>query len=93
MKNLSIFIFEYYFLNLVSLGKARSNITYSIIFFLDIINLKVVLEERLGLVNLIKTQILHIQELIEVVIVSKDKDLLFVVFQIIIQNLKSFNNS
>ncbi len=45
-----------------------------------IIDLEVVLKELLGPANLTRAQVFHIYELIEVIMVSKDKDLIFAAF-------------
>ena len=50
-------------------------------------------KELLGLANLTKTQAFSIYELTEVVIVSKDKDLVFAALQVVTPSLKSLNNS
>ena len=73
--------------------KARKSISYSINLFLIIINLKVILKKFLGLANLTKIQTLYIYKLTKVIIVSKNKDLVFIAFQIVALNLKDFNNS
>lgn len=45
-----------------------------------IIDLKVVLRKFLGPADLTRVQVFYIYELIEVVIVNKDKDLIFATF-------------
>ena len=80
MKNLEILISESFFLGLVSLRKARQSISCSINLFLMIIDAKVVLKKLLNPADLPKTQSLCIHELTEIVMVSKDKNLVFVVF-------------
>ncbi len=52
-----------------------------------------VLRELFGPANLAKTQTLYIHESTEVVVISKDKNLVFVAFQVVVLSFKSFNNS
>ena len=52
-----------------------------------------VLREFLGLVDLTKAQTFYIHELMEVIIISKDKNFIFTIFQIVTLSLKNFNNS
>ena len=77
MKNLSILISKCFFLSLAPLWKAKQNISHSISFSLTIIDSKVVSRELLGPADLIKAQVFYIHKLIEVVIVSKNEDLIF----------------
>lgn len=58
-----------------------------------IIDSKVVLRELYGPTDLAEAETLTIYKLIEVVIVSKDKDLMFAAFQIMVSSLKDFNDS
>lgn len=80
MKNLGVLIFESFFLGLTFLIEARRNISHNISFFLIIIDIKVELRECLGLADLIKTQTFCINKLIEVIMISKDKELIFIAF-------------
>ncbi len=93
MKNLSILISEHFFLGLASLGEAKQSISRSISFSLTIIDSKVVSRELLGPANLTRAQAFRIHELTEVIMVSRDEDLVFVAFQVVVPSLKSFNNS
>ncbi len=93
MKNLSILISEHFFLSLASLGEARQSISRSISFSLTIIDLEVVLKELLGPADLTRAQAFYIHESTEVIMVSKDENLVFVVFQVVAPSLKDFNNS
>ncbi len=79
MKNLSILISERFFLGLASLGEARQSIRRSISFSLTIIDLEVVSSELLGPADLTRAQAFRIHESAEVIIVSKDEDLVFAV--------------
>ncbi len=58
-----------------------------------IIDLIVVLRELLGPADLMKAQVLRIHESTDVIMVSKDKDLVFAAFQVVVPTLKDFNNS
>ncbi len=93
MKNLGILISECFFLGLASLREARQGINYGINLSLMVIDLEVVLRELLGPADLAKARTLHIHELTEVVIISKDKDLMFTAFQVVASSLKIFKNS
>ncbi len=78
MKNLGIFIFESFFLDLASLGEARQGISRSISLSLTIINSKVVSRELWGPAELTRAQAFCIHELTKFIIVSKDEDLISV---------------
>ena len=93
MKNLSIFILECFFLSLAFLWEAKQSITRSIYFSLIIIDSEMVLKELLGLADLTKAQIYCIHKLTEVVIVSKDEDLVFAALQVVAPSLESLNNN
>ena len=80
MKNLNILISEHFFLSLASLWEVKQSISHSISFSLMIINSKVVLRELLGPANLTRALAFYIHELTEVVIVSKNEDLIFTAF-------------
>ncbi len=92
MKNLSILISERFFLGLASLWEAKQSISRSISFSLTIIDLEVVLRKFLGSTDLMRAQAFYIYELTEVVMVSKDKDLVFAALKVVTLNLKSLNN-
>ena len=92
IKNLGILISESFFLGLASLGEARQGINRSICLSLIIIDLKVVSRELLGPTDLARAQALHIYESTEVIIVSKDEDLVFAAFQVVAPSLKNLNN-
>lgn len=49
-------------------------------------------KEFLSPSDLLKTQILDIYELIEIVIIVEDKNLEFAVFQVVASSFKTFNN-
>lgn len=52
-----------------------------------------ILRKFLSLLNLAEIQILCIYKLVEIIIISEDKNLIFVVFQVIILSLEIINNS
>ncbi len=93
MKNLGVLISESLFLGLTSLGEARQGICRSISLSPTIIHSKVVLRKLLGLADLTRAQAFRIHELAEVIVVSKDEDLVFVAFQVVAPGLKGFNDS
>ncbi len=93
MKNLNIFILERFFLGLASLGEARQNISCSSSFSLSIIDLEELSRELLGLADLTRAQSFCIHESTEVIMVSKNKDLVFTALQVVVPSLKGFNNS
>lgn len=79
MKNLDILISEHFFIGLSSLGKTRQGISYNISFFLPINDLKVVLREFLNPADLTKTSTFCIHKLMEIIMVNKDEDLIYVI--------------
>ncbi len=93
MENLGVLIFESFFLDMAFLGEARQGISCNISLSLMIINLEVVSRKLLVLADLMRAQVFHIHELTEVIMVNKDKDLVFATFQIVALSLKGFNNS
>ena len=56
------------------------------------IDLKVVIRELLGLLDLMRAYALSIYKPTEVVVVCKDKDLVFTTFQVVAPNFKNLNN-
>ncbi len=80
MENLGPLISKSLFLGLASLREVKQGISYSISFSLTIINLELVSRELLGLADLRRAQTLHIHEMAEVIMVNKDKDLVFAAF-------------
>ena len=50
-------------------------------------------KKLLNLANLLEASILYINKIIKVIIILKDKNLMFAAFYIIILYLKSFDNS
>lgn len=92
VKNLRIPIFKSFFLSLAFLGKARQYISSPISFSLMIIYLEMVLREFFYPVDLTKTETFCIYELVKVIIVSKDKDLVFAAIQIVAPSFESLND-
>lgn len=93
MKNLGIFISESLFFKLIPLEKTWYSVYSYICFFLIILNLEMVSGELLGPINLLRAKTFGIHKLTEVIVVNKDKNLIFVAFQVVMQSLKDFNNS
>ncbi len=52
-----------------------------------------VLRELFGSVDLTRAQAFYIYELTEIIMVSKDEDLVFATFQVVAPSFKDFNNS
>lgn len=77
IKILCILIFESFFLSLASLEKTKHGISSHISISLTIIDSEMVLKEFLYQVNLTKTQPFCIHKLAEVIIVGKNKNLVF----------------
>ena len=92
MKNLSILILKHFFLGLASLGEVKQSIHRNISFFLTIIDLEVILKELLGSADLTRAQAFCIHELTKVVLVSKNENLIFAAFKVMVLSLKSLNN-
>ncbi len=77
MKNLGVLISESFFLGLTSLREAKQSISHNISFFLTIFDSEMVSKKFLGPADLTRAQTLCIHELMEIIIVSKDKNLIF----------------
>ena len=80
MKNLSVLSSKLFFLIQTSLRETRKYICSSICFTLTIIDLKIVTKELLGPADLIRAQTFYIHELSKVIMVSENKDFMFVAF-------------
>ncbi len=93
MENLGVLISESLFLSLAFLKKAKQGVSRNISFFLAIIGLEVVSRELLSLADLTRAQVFHIHKSTEVIMVSKDKDLVFAAFQVEAPSHKGFNDS
>lgn len=57
-----------------------------------ILNLKIVIKEFLDLLNILKAQILCIHKFMEVFIVYKYQNFIFIVFYIVVTSFKNLNN-
>ncbi len=93
MENQEILIFESLFLSLACLKEVRQDTSHSIRFFLTIINWEMILRELLGPADLAKDKAFYIHKSTEIIIISEDKNLVFIVFQVVTPSLKSLNNS
>ena len=93
MKDLAILSLKLIFFILTSLEKSQQSIYSYIYFALAIINLKIVLKELLSPADLSGAQIFYIYETIEVIVIYEDKNLIFVIFYIVMSCLKVFDNS
>lgn len=80
MKNLGVLISKRLFLGPAFLREVRQSISCSICFFLAIIFLKVIPREFLALADLTRTQNFQIHELLKVVMISKNKEVVFAAF-------------
>ena len=80
MKNLSVLGSKLFFLIQAFLKEMRECICNSICFTLTIIDLKMVIRELLGSAKLTRAQTFCIHELLEVIIVSENKDFMFAAF-------------
>ncbi len=93
MEDLVVLISKSLFLGMAFLEKARQGISRSICLSLTIIDLEVVSKELLGLADLTKAQAFCIHKSTEVIMISKDTNLVFAAFQVMAPNIKDFNNS
>ena len=78
MKNISIFYLKHFFFHKAFLKKVTQSVYYSISFFLIIINLKKLIKERLGLLNLSKAEIFYICKTSKIIQIDKNKNLIFI---------------
>ncbi len=80
MEDLGVLISESLLLGLASLEEAKQGIRRSISLFLTIIDLKLVSRQLLGPADLTRTQTFCIHKSTEVIMVSKDENLVFAAF-------------
>ncbi len=80
MKNLEVLISKSLFIGLAFLMEVRQGISRTLSFSLRIIDSKIVLRELFGSADLTRAQTLCIYKLAEVIMVSKDKKLVFAAF-------------
>lgn len=92
MKNLSILISFRFFLGLACFKKSRWGICYSICLFLTIIDLEVISRKFMRHADLTRTHIICIHELLEIIMISRDKNLIFTSFQVVAPSFKSPND-
>lgn len=62
------------------------------LFFLMIVNLKVVPKELLSPTDLPRAEVFDIHKLTKVIVVGKNKNLIFITFQVVVPSLKDFND-
>ena len=77
IKDLIVFSLKLFFLIEAFLRKAKQCNGYSICFILTIINLKMVTKKLLSATDLKGPQIVYIYKLLKVILVSKNKNLVF----------------
>lgn len=92
VENLGVLSLKNIFFSLISLQKASQGINSNIGLFLMVVNFKIILREFLSPPDLSKTQVLGIYKATKIVVVSKDKDFIFAMFQIVAPILEGFNN-
>ena len=80
MKNLIVLSSELFFFIKAPLQKEIQCVCYFICFILIIIDFKMVIKELLGSTDLKKSQVLCIHKLLEVIMVGKNKNPMFVAF-------------
>ena len=93
MKNSATFSLELIFFIFASLKKFYQSICSCICFAFTIPNLKIVSKKLLDPINLSGAQTLCIHETKEVIVIRKNKNLIFAVFQVVVPILECFNNS
>lgn len=92
MKNFSVFISKHFFLILTSFGGMEEGVCSHIYLFFVIINAEVLSRELLHSINFSKVETLSIHKLSEVIVSSKDKNLIFATLQVVVPSLNSLNN-
>lgn len=92
MKNPSVFGSEFFFLILIPLRKTKKSICSSISYYLTIINLKIIMRKFLGPLDLLKTQVLHIYKLTEVIIVYEHQYFILTALEAVALSLKELND-
>ena len=93
MKDLAILSLKLILLILASLRKPEQSICNYICFALVVVNLKIVLEELLGLADLSGAHAFHIYKVTKVVVVCEDKHFVFAIFQIVTPCFEGFDDS
>ena len=92
-KNSAILSLKLILLILTFLEKPWQSICSCICLVLAIINSKIVLKELLGPMDLSGAQTLCIHEMTKVIVVHKNKELIFTAFQVVAPYLEGFDNS
>lgn len=92
MRNLGIFISESIFFSLTFLQKLKWGISNSISFLLTVINSKIVARKFMSLLDLSIAQVFCINESMEVVMIFERKDLVLVVFPVIVLRFEYVND-
>lgn len=92
MKNLGVFSSKTCFFLLTPLGITRQGISSCIFFLLVVINFKIIAEQLLCPSNLTKTETFYVYETTKVIVIGKNKDLIFAVFQVVLSSFENFNN-
>ncbi len=80
MENVRFLISENLFLDKASLKEVKQGTSHSISLFLRIFDVEVVSREFLGPRDLMRVQTLCILKLVEIIMISKVKDLMFAAF-------------
>ena len=93
MKDSAILSLEHLLLILASLWNPRQSICSRICLTLAIVDSEMVSRELLGPTDLSGAQALRIHETTEVIVVRKDKNLMFATFQVVTPRLEGFDDS
>ena len=80
MEDSSVFSSKLFFLIKAHLKKAKQRVCLSIYFILIIIDLKIIIRVLMVPIDLTKAQTPYIYKLLKVIIVNKNKNLLFAAF-------------
>lgn len=92
MKNFGVFSSKTFFFLLTLLRVMRQDINSCIYVTLVVINLKMIMRQLLCLPNLTKTNTFCVHKTRKVVVIGKDKNLMFAAFEIVPPSLQSLNN-
>ena len=92
MEDYFVFGTEGLFFLSIPLRILKQSIGNSICLALTVIDLEVVMRKFLSLADLSETQTFCIHKSTKVVVVNKDKDLMFVIFWIVLLGFKCLNN-
>lgn len=92
VRDLGIFVSENVFFIAILLRVMKESIMNSISFILAIIDLKIISQQFLGPVNLLKTYAFYIHRMTEIVIVHGNENIMFAIFQVMLPSLQDFEN-